>query len=185
MGALPANQWAPVFSVRRRGGGAVDVIRLPIGANQTILRGHLLAYGTSGSAGKVVQAIATALTAGQGIQSGGSLGSLFVALEDKSSGASPAEEETIAVMPLRGPNEVQLQAANFPSSAGAFGAATGTTKAGVLVGTSYRLGLFNNGGALQYGLSINSTGGDATVVEKSSESEPADTYTRVWVTKSF
>jgi phosphohistidine swiveling domain-containing protein len=185
MGVLPSSQWAPVFTVRRRGGGAVDSLRIPAAANQTILKGQLLVHGTAGSAGKMVQAITTALSNGQGVQSGGSLGSLYVALEDKSTGAVATEDDVVVVMPLRGQNEALLQVANFAASAGVLGSAAATQKDDVLTGTAYRIGLYNNGGVLQYGLSTNTANGDLTIVEKSPESDPADTYTRVWVTKSF
>lgn len=151
---------------------------LPVAASQTIRRGQLLVA----SSGRLQQAISDALTPGQAIRSGNlSAQTLFVAMEDKSTGASPGEADTMMAAPLKGcGNQVLLQAANFPASAGALGSPANTTAAALNAETAYAIGLINNGGELQYGLDISTTNGCLKIKEDWPGNQAADTYARFW-----
>lgn len=177
-GTLPASQWSPAYFLRNVHGNEVRTERLPVSASQTIYKNQILVL----SSGKLIQAITDSLTASQGIQSGDlSALTLFVAMNDISTTSSVTEADTLEVAPLKGyGNQILLQAANFPGSAGALGSATATNTDDLNHETLYLLGLYNNAGSLQYGVDTTTTSGCIKIKADWPGNQPTDTYARFW-----
>jgi len=181
MGVLTQSAWAgSEFRLRNTRGGAVVHRSLPVAASQTIYKGQLLKC----TDGLLVQALATSLTSGQAVDSGGTAGGvlLYVALCDYTTTSTVTEADKIPVAPLSDGNEVMLQFANFPDSAGSLGAATNTTVTDTDAGVSYQIGVYYNAssGRREYGADIETTNGELEFVEDADEPTSTATYHRGW-----
>ena len=190
MGVLTESTWAPDVRLRRRGGGTVSTVTLPVAASQTIKRGDLLKFAS----GKLTQAIAnSAIAAGENIDSGGTSGglNLFVATHDLTTTSSVDETNVIIAASLI-ENEVMLQIAAFADTATDTGgthypASTSSAVTDIHAGGTYQFGRVNIGGVFSYGADTETTNGELTLVEDADAPTATATYSRGWYrqTKGF
>jgi len=184
MGVLPQSTWSPEFRLRNPQGGPVIVRTLPVAASQTIKTGHLLKF----SSGKLTHVIAVGnaqdgsfLASGENIDSGtiSTAEPYFVALCDYTTGASPTEADKIPVAPLD-VNQIMLQVGVFADTATAgVPGSTNTAVTNIHAGTAYEIGVYNNGGNVQYGVDTGTTNG-LVLAEDADAPTSTATYMRGW-----
>lgn len=171
--------------VIKASGGAAPVVYMSVEASNTIKQGDILSL--DGTSEKVEQAVdgSGLTTAGYGLRADVT-GRTFIAMEDKTVGASPTDDDKIACVELTQDVWVKLCIINAPSSVGAIGAATNTTQTATKQNTVYAICRYTPDGTNSYyGLSITGPTGNAglKIAQYTLDKAIAETYAMVYAVK--
>ena len=167
MSAYPKSQFTRVAMVVPRGDVAASTYHMEVGASQTIQQYDILKL----SSGLLVQAIALPGTDNTAAASGGSLPDLYLAMAPITTGGSVTAADKVAVIKLN-----EKQAGLLLRLYHATG--TSAQQQDVLAGTAYQCGRWRGASASEwwYYLSVVTTNGEFTILEKSPESAADDSY---------
>lgn len=186
MSALAKGVALPGYGqVIKASGGPVPVVYMSVEASNTIKQGDILSL--DGTSEKVEQAIdGSGLTTALYSLRADVSGRTFIAIEDKTVGASPTDDDKIACVELTQDVLVKLCVINAPSSVGATGAATNTTQTATKQNTVYAICRFTPDGVNTfYGLSVTGPTGNAglKIVQYTPDKAIGETYAMVWAGK--